>query len=149
MKRNSADRLTISLIAEGTIDKEFVIFLKTRIYKAKKIGICNNHSQLIKGTLTPKQIQSYNNCCETYVIYDKDEMTEEQIKNIKKSCCAEGCNEILTIPCLELILLAMFQDINSERTKDAIYKDLNNHMKQINLKFQTNEKKESIYRLCN
>lgn len=113
MKRNNSDKinagLKTSIVSEGESEKAFVNFLKNKLYKSRR-PICKEHSQLISGSLKLDNIKiNKTDCCKTFYLIDKDDFEELVIEKLKNKINNQGDVLILSIPQMEVCLLAIFE----------------------------------------
>lgn len=119
-----------SYLTEGKADQIVLFKLKTDIIQNKKISPCstckNRFPNISNGTILIdklKEFANYHNQCKKIVIMDQDEISNEKIQKYKQ--CSKNNNSLIIIskPNLEIILLSIFQCIESELCKADVEKN--------------------------
>lgn len=125
-----------SYLTEGKADEIVLFKLKTDIIQNKKISLCstckNCFPNIYNGTISIdklKEFANYHNQCKKIVIMDQDEISNEKIQEYKK---LSNNNSLIIIskPNLEIILLSIFQRIESELHKADVEKKLKLHFEK-------------------
>lgn len=135
MKRNNSNKINIglktSIVSEGKSEKAFVNFLKNKLYKSRQ-PVCNEHSQLISGSLKLDNVKINKiNCCKTFYFIDKDNFEELAIKKLKNKINNEEDVLILSIPQMEVCLLAIFEKhSDTDMDKKMLENKLTKHINQ-------------------
>lgn len=109
-----------SLVCEGENDKYFFIELKTRIFKNRKIRECKKHkSKIIKGTIKEDSYIDGRNCCIVFYLIDQDDIKIRFIQKHYKEITNKNGILIISKPKIEIILLAIFQEVVNYTKKDV------------------------------
>ncbi len=138
----------ISFLVEGEIERDFLLFLKAQIYKLKTVRVCKKHSSIIGGTISVNDINNNNKgCCKKIYIFDKDEIDEKTFLTIKSKILKFNLHEVTSNPCLEIVILCLFQDISSIKTKQEVYNELKKEANKIGLKFEKNSKRKDLEKI--
>lgn len=113
------NNLKYSLVCEGENDKYFFIELKTRIFKNRKIRECKKHkSKIIKGTIRASSYIDGTDCCQVFYLIDQDNIKIESIKKHNKEIQRKNGILIISKPKIEIILLAIFQEVVNYTEKE-------------------------------
>ncbi len=137
-----------SLIVEGEIEREFITFLKAQIYQVKTMIICRRHSKTINGTISLKHIKNdCSDCCLKVHIFDKDEIEDKVFKEIVKQIHSYNLLSIVSNPCLEVVILCLFKEVNTMKSKKEIYEQLKQETKKYNLTFENKSKRNDLVKI--
>ncbi|MDE5599928.1 MAG: hypothetical protein K2I49_03230 [Ureaplasma sp.] len=141
-KINKSNKTKYGIIYEGKIEGIFINFIKAEIYRIKTQTPCHNprHNFEIGGSLSRKQIEFIKNdkkfCCNKFLIIDKDEKTQEEIKVFKNNL-PPGYTLIISNPCFEVVLYALFNVIESKLTNTIIENKLSKELyEKYNFKYK-------------
>ena len=136
MSSKNRNNYKYSYMIEGESEEIVLDKLKTEIIENRKISLCkecnNKFSNICNGTISDKKIIEFKNSkcqCKKIVIMDQDEIPDKKIKAYKK---ISNNNSLIIIskPNLEIILLSIFQRIESELHKADVEKKLKLHFEK-------------------
>ena len=116
-----------TFVCEGQTEEYLFHGLKTTIFKNKKIHQCKKHKpNIIKGTLSINDYIDGRNCCIVFYLIDNENIEKDKIIEHNKNIKNKNGKLIISKPCLEIILLAIFKNnINvSTLTKNDLFKKL-------------------------
>lgn len=151
IKENKLNKNKYGIIYEGKIEGHLINFIKTEVYRVKTCTPCHNpnHDFEIGGSLSKKEINfiksDKRNCCTKFLVLDKDEKTEEDIKRLNDIL---PTNYVLIIskPCIEVVLYGMFNvteaNLSNKVIEEKLCKELH---KKYNFVYKHNE--ESIIKI--
>lgn len=121
-----------TIVCEGQTEMYLFYELKTTIFKNNRIHECKKHkAKIIKGTIGTNNYINGNNCCNVFYLIDVDSLAEDKISLHNKNIENKNGKLIISKPCLEVILLAIFEsninvstiskkEINDKLTKSLI-----------------------------
>lgn len=116
-----------TIVCEGQTEKYLFQELKTTIFENKKIQQCRKHKpKVIKGTISTNNYIDGNDCCIVFYLIDEDELKSNEILKHNQNIQNKNGKLIISKPCLEIILLAIFENnINTSTiSKKDVYKGL-------------------------
>ncbi len=133
---------------EGEIEKKFIYFLKTNIYNARLMNICKEHTLVHNGTISTTRFSNKNDCCcSKILIFDKDELEDKKIKSIISAAKKYNYYEIISKPCIEVVFVAFFREVNVEKSIKEIYSILSKEAMKVKLSYNTNNKMNDFSKL--
>ena len=126
MIKNKPNIRFISFIYEGKTEKEVISSIIHVLYNCRKFRICNQHTHTINGTIGDDiKKKEPKNCCQTFVIIDLDDISNNKLQSIQKDCKDTNSTLILSNPCIEINWLAAFKDVSVKNwNKSDIYSQL-------------------------
>lgn len=121
-----------TIVCEGKTEMYLFQELKTTIFENRRIQQCKKHkAKIIKGTIGTNDYIDGNNCCKVFYLIDVDSLAKDKISLHNKNIENKNGKLIISKPCLEVILLAVFEgninvstiskkEINDKLTKSLI-----------------------------
>lgn len=116
-----------TIVCEGQTEMYLFQELKTTIFENKKIQQCKKHKpKVIKGTINTNSYIDGNDCCIVFYLIDEDELKSNEIFKHKQNIQNKNGKLIISKPCLEIILLAIFENVinNPKTSKKDVYDKL-------------------------
>lgn len=147
MNSKNKNNYKYSYIVEGESEEIVLKQLKTTIIENRKISPCI--SNICKGTISDKKITEFINSkcpCKKIVIMDQDEIPDKKIKKYKK-LSNNNSLIIISIPNIEIVLLSIFQCIESELHKADVEKKLKLHFEKSVSKQEYKHTPETIQKI--
>lgn len=116
-----------TIVCEGQTELYFFQGLKTTIFENRRIQQCKKHKpKILKGGIGTNSYIDGNDCCIVFYLIDKDDLSNDKIFKHDKNIQNKNGKLIISKPCLEIIILAIFENVinNPKISKKDVYDKL-------------------------
>lgn len=134
MKKMSKKPRSYHILFEGEMEEILFNWIKLNIFKIgqDKLKICKEHRCNNRGTVRLEQIKD-NKCCFQIVVMDVDDISDADKYRKKQN---ENNLIIISDPCLEVVLYAIFEVCDAELDKKTLEQKLNQKLKDCKLEYK-------------
>lgn len=133
-----------SYYCEGECDEKLLHSVKVTLLKSK-IPLCKACCKKANGTPRLNEIPKVKKCCKRIVIFDKDNLSNEQINKFKKDLLDKDVMLIISSPSIECVLYSIFDVPDAELGKKILESKLEISLNKFLIEY--NHKPDNINRI--